>query len=49
MSTAKTIDPQTAKALGQVAAQALAGILGDGAGLIIYFNVAQVLLRGTLL
>lgn len=32
MSTAKTIDPQTAKALGQVAAQALAGILGDGAG-----------------
>ena len=32
MTTRKPIDAQTARVLGQVAAQALSGLLGDGAG-----------------
>ncbi|MDB4931415.1 MAG: hypothetical protein JWM10_3899 [Myxococcaceae bacterium] len=45
MSTRKAIDPQAARVLGQVAAQALSGILGDGAE----WSAAKAAVRGTVM
>jgi voltage-gated potassium channel len=45
MSIRKAIDPQAARVLGQVAVQALSGILGDGAA----WSSAKAAVRGTVM